>query len=260
MSIFNLIDEPSKLKGGSQGCSDLKYSEFLPTRDVTYTAFPKRFVIPFEMSSENWWIPSRSYMRIRCVLSKGDESALTTDNQVAPNINTAANLFQSLELQLNGVTVSRITEHVAEVVTVEQRLSKSQAWMDTIGASVNWLTEDVETRINDVSSDGSSNIVEVVSNSADLKLPDVDAEIAAGATVNSFKLTSISGALPTIDDLDLLGFSLNATIRLGGIVYTIFGITETTPNEEIDVIVDKVVTFRGLLNTDPSFGIVTNLY
>jgi len=259
MSIFNLVDEPHKLKGGSQGCSDLKYSEFLPTRDVTFNEFPKRFVIPFEMSSENWWIPSRSYMRIRCELSKGDGSSLTTSNQVAPNINTAANLFQSLELQLNGVTVSRITEHVAEVDTVEQRLSKSQAWMDSVGASVNWLTEDVETRINDVSSDGSSNIVEVVYNSADLKFP-ADAELSlSGVNAKVVELKSASNALPTIADLALLGFNKNGRVRFGGVVYTIVS-TVTGTDAQLTFELDKVLGFLGGLAVDTTFAIVTETY
>lgn len=260
MSIFNLVDEPRKLKGGSQGCSDLKYSEFLPTRDVTFNEFPKRFVIPFEMSSENWWIPSRSYMRIRCELSKGDGSSLTTSNQVAPNINTAANLFQSLELQLNGVTVSRITEHVAEVDTVEQRLSKSQAWMDSVGASVNWLTEDVETRINDVSSDGSSNIVEIVALPSDLNLP-ADAKIDVQANLSVFKLNSASGALPTIVDLASKGFVKNGRIRMDGAFYTIVSVTEVTALTELDVTVDKSMTFADLDPVSASdFAVVTETY
>ena len=95
------------------------------------------------MSAEQHWIPSRSYLRMRCELTKGNadnitQTQLTVGDQIAPNMNLCANLFQSMELQLNGKTISRVSDHVAEVDTVEQRLSKSKAWMDSIGASVNW--------------------------------------------------------------------------------------------------------------------------
>ena len=162
MSIFKLKTDVSELKSSNQGCTDLKYSEFLPTRDVTLDSFSTgRIIIPWEMSAEQHWIPSRSYMRMRCELTKGNtdgktQTQLTVEDQIAPNMNLCANLFQSMELQLNGKTISRVSDHVAEVDTVEQRLSKSKAWMDSIGASVNWLQEDVNDRINAVSSDGTS--------------------------------------------------------------------------------------------------------
>lgn len=77
-------------------------------------------------------------MRLRCKLTKGDDSQLTlADNcKVAPNMNLAANLFQSLELQLNGKTISRCSDNVSQVDTLEQRLRKSKAWLDSLGASI----------------------------------------------------------------------------------------------------------------------------
>ena len=156
MSIFNLKTSPEELKSSNYGVSDFKYVEYTPSRDVTNDNFPNgAFRIPFQLSSEQWWIPSRSYMRLRCNLNRGDGQSLTLANKVAPNMNIAANLFQSMELQLNGKTLSRCSDHVAEIDTLEQRLHKSKSWMDSIGASINWLQESVDDRINQVSSNGS---------------------------------------------------------------------------------------------------------
>ena len=157
MSIFQLKQSPEELKSSNYGVSDFHYGEYTSSRDVTGTSFPNgRFEIPFELNSEQWWLPSRSYMRIRCNLTKGTGAQLNVGDAVAPNMNIAANLFQSMELQLNGKTLSRCSDHVAQVDTLEQRLHKSKAWMDSVGASINWLRESVDERINEVSSNGIS--------------------------------------------------------------------------------------------------------
>ena len=94
------------MSSSNSGISDYKYVEYVPTRDVTNTNFPNgRFSIPFELSSEQWWVPSKSYLRIRCDLTKGDDTPLKLSDKVAPNMNLASNLFQSMELQLNGKLV-----------------------------------------------------------------------------------------------------------------------------------------------------------
>ena len=155
MSIFSLKTNPDELSSANDGVSDYKFLEVQPTRDITGTAFPNGlFRMEWENSATQWWIPSRSYLRMRCQLSHGDNSHLTILDQVAPNLNLAANLFQSMELQLNGKTVSKCSDHVGEVDTLEQRLHKSKAWTDSVGASINWLQEPIEDRINAVSLDG----------------------------------------------------------------------------------------------------------
>jgi hypothetical protein len=90
-------------------------------------------------------------------LTKGDDTQLTLADKIAPNMNLASNLFQSLELQLNGKTISRCSDNVAQVDTLEQRLHKSKAWLDSIGASINWLQESVDDRVSAVSSNGYEN-------------------------------------------------------------------------------------------------------
>ena len=120
MSIFSLKTNPDELSSANDGVSDYKFLEVQPTRDITGTAFPNGlFRMEWENSATQWWIPSRSYLRMRCQLSHGDNSQLTILDQVAPNLNLAANLFQSMELQLNGKTVSKCSDHVGEVDTLE---------------------------------------------------------------------------------------------------------------------------------------------
>lgn len=222
MSIFRLKTEPSELKSSNLGCSDLKYSEYLPTRDVTGNSFATgRFIIPWEMSSEQHWLPSRSYIRMRCDLTKGNGTPLSVEDQIAPNMNLCANLFQSAEVQLNGKTVSRVSDFVAEVDTVEQRLSKSKAWMDSIGASVNWLQEDVNERINAVSIDGTSRLTNQINDAKGLGFDD-DAKISPGGSTNEAKIEAgASTALPTLANLISGGMSAGNYLGWNGGLYKI---------------------------------------
>ena len=131
MSIFSLKTNPDQLSSANDGVSDYKFLEVQPTRDVTGNSFPNGlFRMEWENSGTQWWISSRSYLRMRCQLAHGDSSQLLVSDQVAPNINLAANLFQSMELQINGKTISKCSDHVGEVDTLEQRLHKSKACMD----------------------------------------------------------------------------------------------------------------------------------
>ena len=275
-SIFKLKTDPIQLQSANQGCSDLQFSEYLPTRDVTNDGFPTaRFVIPFEMSPEKHWIPSRSYLRIRCELTRGDGSQLVTNDNVAPNYNLAANLFQSLEFQLDGKTISRCADNVAEVDTLEQRLSKSKAWMESVGASVNWLQESVNDRINDVSSDGNRTLETKVTRTL------WDAKNAAGGTlfqpVNAFEAVATNPTITAINapdsangndgvadtaamvaELIALGFVKGAKFQFGGVVYTLLSNPYNGGSNQCRFYLDKNFPTDGVAAADLKAGTEAN--
>lgn len=130
-------------------------------------------------------------------------------------MNIAANLFQSMELQLNGKTLSRCSDHVAEVDTLEQRLHKSKSWMDSIGASVNWLQESVEDRINQVSSNGYDLNTAEMEHITDWKDPGFGLDATATITTN---IPKVATAATTTQETYLTftnggGTALNAANR-----------------------------------------------
>jgi hypothetical protein len=163
-------------------------------------------------------------MRIRCNLTKGDNTQLTLADKIAPNMNLAANLFQSLELQLNGKTISRCSDNVAQVDTLEQRLHQSKSWMDSIGASINWLQESVEERVNAVSSNGYENTNEMkfitdykdagfgIDGSA-LITTNIIVAATAGATVKDTFITITNGGATALTAANVA--SINAKVKVG---------------------------------------------
>jgi hypothetical protein len=154
-SIFDLKTNVSELSSSNQGTARMEYDQHPPTRDVTTNNFPNGAIhFRFQTSGQKWWVPSRSYLRLRCQLSKQDGTQLDLADNIAPNMGLCASLFQSMEFRINDKTVSRISDFVPQVDALETRLSKSRAWLEGIGASVNWWEDDFKVRQADVAANG----------------------------------------------------------------------------------------------------------
>ena len=142
MSIFDLKTSSSELSSINNGISHMSYTQVAPTRDVTGDNFANgQISIKFSTTGQKWWLPSRTYLRFRIKIAKADLTALTDAEDAFFNMNLCANLFQSCEFRIQDKTVSRCTDFVAQVDTLNQRLNKSNSYFDTVGRSVgNWIT------------------------------------------------------------------------------------------------------------------------
>ena len=155
-SIFDLKTSVDELKESNNGMADMKYQQVTSTRGpLSGNDFPSSQIqMDWEMGPDRWWTPSRSYMRIRCKLTKAGGAQLTMADNIAPNMGLAANLFQKLEFKINNNTVATIAENVPLIDALYNRQSKSKSWLEGTGASFNWWTADQNTRQSQVSEDG----------------------------------------------------------------------------------------------------------
>ena len=158
-SIFSLKTDVSELSSANSGMSKMEYNQYPPTRDVTTTNFANGNIhFRFETSGTKWWIPSKSYLRMRVKLTKGDDGALDTAFGAAPNMGLMSNLFQSGEFKINDKVISRVPDFMPQIDALETRLTKSKSWVDSIGASTNWWQESQALRLAEVSNDGEVNV------------------------------------------------------------------------------------------------------
>lgn len=156
-SIFDLKTNVNELSSANQGTSRLTYDQIVPTRDVTSGNFPNGSIyIKWNVSGEKWWIPSRSYLRMRCQLTKGDGNPFVVADKIAPSMNLMANLFQNMELRINDKTVSRIPNYVSQIEALENRLNKSQAQLNGVMSSTNFMQADFSDRQAQICSDGNT--------------------------------------------------------------------------------------------------------
>ena len=157
MSIFDLKTNTNELTSSNQGTNKLAYEQKPPSRDITGPNFPNGAIhIRWEVAGQKWWVPSKSYLRMRVNLSKVDGSILTTAEQIAPNMGLCANLFQSAEFRINDKTVSRISDFMPQIDALNNRMNKSSSWLKSIGASTNLWQPELQERVNLVSSNGTT--------------------------------------------------------------------------------------------------------
>jgi hypothetical protein len=158
--IFKLPLSEAELPTTNLGVSKIIYEQHAPRRDVTGSQFPNAVIrYKWETSGGKWWIPQRSYIRMRCTLTSvpanaGVLGAPTMSNDIAPNMNMMGNLFQSMEFRIRDKTVSRIDNYVAEIDALEHRMGHSGEWLRGIGQDLELWSPDQEKRASNISSDG----------------------------------------------------------------------------------------------------------
>ena len=153
--LFSLKTSQDQLEAANRGMGELHYIQYAPSRDVTGDNFPNgpQF-IKWQTSGNKWWIPRRTYLRMRCTINDGTGAQLTLSKNIAPNMNLFANLFQSLEFRIQNKTVCRIADYVAQVDMLDKRISKSKSWMDSTAAATMYLQPDFQDRQAIICSDG----------------------------------------------------------------------------------------------------------
>ena len=142
MSLFRLKTSEAELASANKGVTDTEWRQFAPSRDVTLDNFHNGAIhIRFDIGGDRWWVPGDTYMRFRVHAKEAtgagtNYSNLTDESDVSLNMFPIACLFQSMEFRINDKVVSRCTDNCAQIESLEQRMSKSKAWMDSIGMMV----------------------------------------------------------------------------------------------------------------------------
>jgi hypothetical protein len=154
-SLFDLKQSASELPSLNQGLAKQTYEQHPPTRDVTGVNFPKGSQhIRWQVAGTRWWIPSKSYIRMRCVITGPAGALPDVNSDIAPNMGLMANLYQSAEFKIADKTVSRVSDYMAQVDALDKRLTKSGAWLQSIGQDLEQFHEDQQFRMNTIASDG----------------------------------------------------------------------------------------------------------
>ena len=154
-SVFDLKTDANELSSANQGTAKLQYRQVPCIRDVSGQNFTGGALnFRWECGGNSWWIPSRSYIRMRAKLTKANGDPLTLADGIAPNLDLCPNLFQSGEFRIQDKTVSRIGDFFAQVDVIEARQTKSRSWIKSVGYSTHFLQDSFADRLNLVSADG----------------------------------------------------------------------------------------------------------
>lgn len=226
--MFNLKTSTSELSSMNHGTSRAQYEQIAPSRDVTLNNFSNGNIhFRFETSGSKWFLPSKTYMRVRCRLNKtvnGNPTQLSVSDNIAPNMGLCGSLFQSAEFRLADKTVSRISDFLPQIDALENRVYKSKSWLDGIGRSTNFWDPNFTSRQNDVVSNPSVSYSEVRTGRLGLGYdPAVTVAIAADTGVLTF---SAGDATPLFQAGDYI--EIEAGGAVGTLRYYVSAVTSGT--------------------------------
>jgi hypothetical protein len=154
MSIYNLPTSDEQLSSWVEKTQHAGTQQHAAIANVVGEQFGNQDIrIPFLVAGNRWWLPSKSYVRIRCRVTNGAGTGPPAQpspgvSPIAPSMGFAASLFQSAEFAIRGVTVSRLTDFVPQADQYWKRTQKSHQWMKTIGESVDFEEMSFDERRN----------------------------------------------------------------------------------------------------------------
>jgi len=124
-----------------------QYRQVCPTRNVTGSEFDKGIIdVNFSIGGKTVWVPSRSYFRIGMELTKADGTPVTKADDVAFANMAPGNLFDNVYFLAGGQTVSSIVNYAPQAHACSYRLSKSGAWLNSVGKDAYGISPDFEYR------------------------------------------------------------------------------------------------------------------
>lgn len=154
-SIFDLKTKNSQLSSANQGLSNYKFQEVNSLRTVTGDNFPDgEIVFRWTYGSSKYWIPNKSYVKIKMKLTNPSGSRLSQSKNICWAMNTVPGLFQSSSYKIADQTVCSITQNLPQIDSLKNRMNKSDGWLQSVGQSNNNWTHSFKKREQNMFSAG----------------------------------------------------------------------------------------------------------
>lgn len=126
----------------------LNWREITPTRAVNGAAFPQGTIdLNFSVGRPFGMLWNKSYFRVGLTLTKAGLAPDIADaTLIALADNAPACLFNNIYARVGGQDISSLVNYAPQASQVKQRLSKSGAWLDTIGKAAFGMDPDLASR------------------------------------------------------------------------------------------------------------------
>lgn len=154
-SIFELKTKNTDLSSANAGLTNYRFQEVQSLKNISGTSFPDgQITFRWTYGSNKYWIPNKTYMKVTVKLTNNAGAQIKNSDQIALSMNTVPQLFQSMQYKIADQMVSQITENLAQVDTLKNRMKKSGYWLNTIGQATNQWKSDFIDRELDLTSLG----------------------------------------------------------------------------------------------------------
>jgi len=132
---FLLPQQPAPVFGRT---TNFEYKKVLPDPTWNANSPAGRHTFRWQNQAGEWWVPAQSYLRLRLAFLVCDGAnkfrPVTPADGVAPVMNLPAHLFSRMEYYMDGHKLSDLQDHIPQIDTMKNRLSKSKAWFSSVGA------------------------------------------------------------------------------------------------------------------------------
>ena len=123
------------------------YRQVTAKRNISGDEFSKGIIdFDFSIGGKTVFIPSKSYFRVGVKLTKTDGDPVSQAEDVAFANFCPGNLFDNVYFLAGGQTVSSIVNYAPQAHACSYRLSKSGAWLNSIGKDAYGICSDYEYR------------------------------------------------------------------------------------------------------------------
>ena len=115
----------------------------------------------FNIGGASQWLPQKSFFKITTRLSMckkdGNENLVLVQplesDQISLSDNHCAALYDNVSVKGGGQDISTLNSYAPQCHQMKQRLSKSKAWLDSMGKDVWGCNPSFKSRVNSICSD-----------------------------------------------------------------------------------------------------------
>ena len=124
-SIFDLKTKNTELSSANQGLANYRYQEVQALKSIAGDQFGNgEIVYRWTFGSNKYWIPNKSYFKVTCKLTDNAGNKIEVTDNLALSMNSVPQLFQSMQYKIADQMVSQITENLAQVDSIKNRMKK----------------------------------------------------------------------------------------------------------------------------------------
>lgn len=161
-NIFNLPSAQDQIRTPEE-IIKISTRQIIPKSNSTEAGFPgSNIVFDWTTSGNQYWIPSRSYVRIRDSIYIGRNTGLGNNSpdqpllgdDMAGSLNLQDNLFDGCQLTVGGFSLGSKTTLAPQISVVNKRITKSAGWLNGVGKTTQNFNASFQERQADISSDG----------------------------------------------------------------------------------------------------------
>jgi len=157
-SFLDLPTSESDLKSTNAGISNVTIRQVASNRNAAGDSFSNgELLFDLNVDANTRFCPHRSYFRVRFNV-QGDAGDPVLANDMALGVNPCSALWSQCSARINNTEVSRTSDYVSAIDTLERRLHKGEPWLKTVGNTDYSLEPHQPKRANKLAVDGNENL------------------------------------------------------------------------------------------------------